>query len=374
MGYAKLFASLLDSTVWREPDHVRLTWIAMLAKADQDGLVEAAVPGLADAARVTVAQCEEALIKFLSPDKYSRTKRFDGRRIAEVEGGWLLLNYERYRDKMSADEQRAKAAARQQRKRDRDAAKRDASRGACDGSRSVTVPSACDSVSVSDLSLGVLQGGVGGAAPPLSAPPSSVADLPVSEGSREETPDDFVPEFDEPTRGEIPQPVANAPESPPVSGLRRGEPPPAPSAAQATGKRGGLRNGYPNEPPPGFNEEPSTLTRDRLPWPMTDDWDPGPGVLIGSTVPPARHTVLLALFRPYWRERGEQRTNSHWRGTYVSWAQQNHEGVFKRLERDQAQAGKPLTKADAVMQRQLDRLAALRAEEQAEDERERLAL
>lgn len=156
-GYTKLFGSILASTIWREKDHVRLVWITMLAMADQDGMVEASVPGLADFARVTEEQCDDAILRLSSPDKRSRSKDFEGRRIAERDGGWRLLNYEKYRDRMSADDQRQKAAQRQQRKRARDAASREASRSVTNGhemSPSITPPSASASASESETGSG----------------------------------------------------------------------------------------------------------------------------------------------------------------------------------------------------------------------------
>ena len=51
-GYTKLHSNIIHSTIWRAPNHVRLVWITMLALCDRDGVVEASVPGLADAARV----------------------------------------------------------------------------------------------------------------------------------------------------------------------------------------------------------------------------------------------------------------------------------------------------------------------------------
>ena len=121
-GYTKLFGSILHSTVWHTPGHVRLVWITMLAMSDRDGIVEASVPGLAIAARVERSQCEQALAMFLAPDPDSRTKAFEGRRIEEVDGGWRLLNHAVYRERASADEQREKSAIRMRRKRERDAA------------------------------------------------------------------------------------------------------------------------------------------------------------------------------------------------------------------------------------------------------------
>ena len=106
MGYTKLFTEIIMSTVWREPDHVRLLWITMLALKDRWHIVNASLPGLADSARITIEECEQALTVLSSPDPHSRTKDHDGRRIEPCDGGWLILNGEKYRNKMSLDERR----------------------------------------------------------------------------------------------------------------------------------------------------------------------------------------------------------------------------------------------------------------------------
>lgn len=110
-GYTKLFGSILDSTVWQESKECRLVWITMLAMKNRQQVVEASVPGLAKRAGVTVVECELALARLLAPDSYSRTKDHEGRRIDVVDGGWLILNGEKYREKLSADERRAYKAA-----------------------------------------------------------------------------------------------------------------------------------------------------------------------------------------------------------------------------------------------------------------------
>lgn len=112
--YTKLFGSIIHSTIWREPDHVRLVWVTMLALADQHGCVWASMPGIADAARVTVPQCEDALSRFQEPDKHSRSKDFDGRRIEVIDRGWHLLNHGAFRALRSAAE-RAESNAKYQR-------------------------------------------------------------------------------------------------------------------------------------------------------------------------------------------------------------------------------------------------------------------
>ena len=118
-GYAKLFARILDSTIWREEDTTRILWIAMLALADKAGVVQCTIPGLADRARITLEQCEAGLQRFQMPDKYSWSKAEEGRRIKPVEGGWFLVNHAKYRALMSQDEQREKTRIRVQKWRDR---------------------------------------------------------------------------------------------------------------------------------------------------------------------------------------------------------------------------------------------------------------
>ena len=107
-GFTKLFSTIVHSTVWREEMHVKVVWVTMLALADRNGYVAASLPGLADASRVTLEQCEEALARLSAPDKHSRTKEHEGRRIAEVDGGWALLNYTKYREQRDKDERRIK--------------------------------------------------------------------------------------------------------------------------------------------------------------------------------------------------------------------------------------------------------------------------
>ncbi len=110
MTFTKLFSSITESTIWCEPERTRLTWITMLAMADRMGRVFASVPGLANRARVPVEDCQIALDTFLAPDRYSRTETNEGRRIEKIDGGWKLINHEKYRD--MRDEESAKEAKR----------------------------------------------------------------------------------------------------------------------------------------------------------------------------------------------------------------------------------------------------------------------
>lgn len=99
-AFTKLHATILDSSIWQEPAHVRLVWITMLAMADADGVVQASVGGLSHRARVTREECVDALERFRSPDHDSRDGT-TGERIEDVIGGWLLLNHANYRDRQT---------------------------------------------------------------------------------------------------------------------------------------------------------------------------------------------------------------------------------------------------------------------------------
>lgn len=103
-SFTKVFASILDSTIWGESPATCKVWITMLAMADQRGQVLASLPGLARRAVVSIDEASAAIECFMAPDKYSRTPDNDGRRVCEIDGGWALLNYEKYRAKRSAAE------------------------------------------------------------------------------------------------------------------------------------------------------------------------------------------------------------------------------------------------------------------------------
>jgi hypothetical protein len=117
MAYTKLFSSLVTSTIWAEDDKTRIVWITMLAISDKNGEVQGSIPGLARIAGVPVEDTRAAVLKFLSPDPDSRTKDDEGRRIEEIDGGWHLLNYQKYRDMASRDESREAEAKRKARYR-----------------------------------------------------------------------------------------------------------------------------------------------------------------------------------------------------------------------------------------------------------------
>ena len=119
MAYTKLFTSIITSTIWAEDDATRIVWITLLALADKNGEVQGSVPGIARMAAVSIESCRAAFVKFMSPDPDSRTKDDEGRRVEEIEGGWVLLNHRKYREMASGEDRKAQDAIRQQRARDK---------------------------------------------------------------------------------------------------------------------------------------------------------------------------------------------------------------------------------------------------------------
>jgi hypothetical protein len=102
-GYTKLFGSIIYSTIWRESKDTKILWVTMLALANRHGEVAASIPGLADAARLTIDETLVSLEVLESADPFSRNKDNGGRRIGVIDGGWRILNYSVYRAKMRKD-------------------------------------------------------------------------------------------------------------------------------------------------------------------------------------------------------------------------------------------------------------------------------
>jgi hypothetical protein len=97
--YNKIFTKILDSSIWLAPDPHRLVWITFIAAMDQNGYAQfACIENLAARARVSIDDTGAAVTSFESPDPYAPEQEYEGRRIARVDGGWLVLNAEKYRN------------------------------------------------------------------------------------------------------------------------------------------------------------------------------------------------------------------------------------------------------------------------------------
>lgn len=107
--YGKIFASMYDGTL-------RVNWKAMVTLqqmiilANVDGVVDMSPHALHGRTGIPLDIIEEGLTALEAPDPHSRTKEFDGRRIERLDAhrdwGWILLNYQKYRNLASQDEKR----------------------------------------------------------------------------------------------------------------------------------------------------------------------------------------------------------------------------------------------------------------------------
>lgn len=125
MSYTKLHQELVQSSVWSEPDHVRIMWVTLLSQADQHGYVYGSPVGLARLAALDVPRAIEALERLGQPDPYSQNKAEDGRRIVveEIEGRacYRIVTHAFYRALKSDEERKRTNSEKQARYRKRKA-------------------------------------------------------------------------------------------------------------------------------------------------------------------------------------------------------------------------------------------------------------
>ncbi len=91
--------------------NAKLLFLTMIPLANQEGFVSASLDGLADFARLTESETEEALEILEGPDRKSRNKANEGRRVKPVEGGWQILGYERHWERMTIERRKAQMRA-----------------------------------------------------------------------------------------------------------------------------------------------------------------------------------------------------------------------------------------------------------------------
>jgi hypothetical protein len=111
--YTKLFASILDSSIWVEEPATKIVWITLLAAMDETGFAHfSTLRNLAQRAFLSVEVAEPAVKILESPDPNSADKEFDGCRIERVPGGWMVLNARKYRDTVTRAEAKEKVRER----------------------------------------------------------------------------------------------------------------------------------------------------------------------------------------------------------------------------------------------------------------------
>jgi len=151
--YSKLFACILDSSVWLEPHPTRLVWITLLAAKDETGFARfAAHENLARRANVTMEEVETAIAVLEAPDPNSSNKDREGRRIERVPGGWMVVSAGLYDGIVRREDQRRQTRERVRKFRERQAGHPGDDDGAEGSDEGESAP---ESTSVNDKSIDI---------------------------------------------------------------------------------------------------------------------------------------------------------------------------------------------------------------------------
>lgn len=122
MGFTKLDEALFESSLCAAGAVPFAVFMLLLAKAKPpDGVARVSSSAIAGVLRITDEECLKAFAVLQAPDRESRSLENEGRRIERVDGGWLILNYWKYRVMRDPDtrrEQNREAAKRWRAKRD----------------------------------------------------------------------------------------------------------------------------------------------------------------------------------------------------------------------------------------------------------------
>lgn len=133
MSFVKLDCGTLDSTLWADADATRVFFAALLMAEPREltepmkqikvrtleetgfivpvgwyGFVSAAGVGIVRRALMDEETGIAALERLGNPELESRTPDYDGRRLVRVSGGFIALNFARYREKDHTGAERSK--------------------------------------------------------------------------------------------------------------------------------------------------------------------------------------------------------------------------------------------------------------------------
>ncbi len=107
--YVKVFSKILDSSIWVEDVNTRIVWFTLLASCDESGIAWfATLKNLANRVGISPDAVEKSVKILESPDKNSSDPEHEGRRIERRCGGWMVLNFIKYREIASKEDLKAK--------------------------------------------------------------------------------------------------------------------------------------------------------------------------------------------------------------------------------------------------------------------------
>jgi hypothetical protein len=107
--YAKVFQTLLDSTVNELDIAVRYVWVCLLLLAEPpDGFIDMTPAAIARRINVPEPTVLMAIDQLSQPDGMSRSPEEDGRRLVKIREsyGWQIVNFAKYREMERAEHRR----------------------------------------------------------------------------------------------------------------------------------------------------------------------------------------------------------------------------------------------------------------------------
>jgi len=108
VGFTKLDEGIVFSSIMGEDDSVFRAWIILLATCKEDGISRISEVFLCSIMKKDLNEIQRCLKVLESPDSNSRSKNDDGKRIIRIDGGFKIINYQRYRENTPTDYLREK--------------------------------------------------------------------------------------------------------------------------------------------------------------------------------------------------------------------------------------------------------------------------
>jgi len=98
MGFTKLDEGILMSSIMAEDSDTFKVWIALLASCREDGIARVSSIGLCSHCFLPLDIVKNSLKILSDYDSESRSTNDEGRRIRRVDGGFEIINYQKYRE------------------------------------------------------------------------------------------------------------------------------------------------------------------------------------------------------------------------------------------------------------------------------------
>lgn len=155
--YAKVFTSIFDGSMRGHAD-LLLVFINLLCHADRDGRVDRTCKTISDETGISVRRVTAATAALEAQDLESRNKKENGRRLRRIDParswGWVVVNYEYYRNLRNELDRREQNREAQQRHRQQKSARVSKSKRRSDQSAQVEAEAEADASAEADVSTG----------------------------------------------------------------------------------------------------------------------------------------------------------------------------------------------------------------------------